>query len=101
MVTWVVTGLLPCCYRVVTVLLPGCYQDVTRMFLDVTWALLDVPRYCWMFPSYSQAVPRLLPGCYLVLLHRQRTPVPPELADMFDEIDIEKNILEFLAGYAI
>ena len=60
-----------------------------------------LPGYCWvvpkLFPSCSQAAPRLLPG----IAASSKDACPPELADMFDEfdeIDIEKNILEFLAG---
>ena len=80
MVTWVVTALLPLCYRFVTALLPGC----SRMFPGC-------------LPGCPQAAPRLLPG----IAASSWTPVfSPELADMFDEIDIGKNILE-LAGYAI
>ena len=85
-----VTTLLLLCYCFVTTLLPPCYPDVPRCYLGIagcSWVLLGIARCCWVL----LAVPRLLPGCYLVLLHRQRTPVPPELADMFDEIDIEKK----------
>ena len=73
------------CYRVVTVLLPSCYHLVTAL----------LPPCSPDAPGCSQDVypdaPRMLPG----IAASSWTPVfSPELADMFDEIDIGKNILE-------
>ena len=63
------------------------------MLLGIAGCFPDVPK---LFPSCPPAAPRLLPG--IAASSKDACPPelaePAELADMFDEIDIEKNILE-------